>query len=148
MRRVAAGWLVPPLTPLATTSHIDVPPQCSHSCLLFVRETRDGLRMMSNQTTLFRSSAAQFCIGSLALALVTLAFFQLGVDLASTAFAYLVVILLCSLMGSFTASALLAIMSIAGLDYFFAPPIFTFRHNDPQHLILVTAFHITSFFGR
>src|SRR6202789_4559871 len=144
MRRVAAGWLVPPLTPLATTSHIDVPPQCSHSCLLFVRETRDGLRMMSNQTTNFWNSAAQFFIGSLALALVSLAFCQLGVDLASTAFAYFVVILLCSLMGSVTASVLLAIISIAGLDYFFVPPIFTLRIDDPQHLIVVIAFFLTS----
>jgi PAS domain S-box-containing protein len=100
--------------------------------------------MMSNQTTNFWNSAAQFFFGSIALALVTLAFFQLGVDLASTAFAYLVVILLCFLMGSFTASALLAIMSIAGLDYFFAPPIFSFRIDDPQHLIVVVAFFLTS----
>jgi len=100
--------------------------------------------MMSNQTTNFWYSAAQFCFGSLALAVVSLAFFQLGVDLASTAFAYLVVILLCSLMGSFTASALLAIMSIAGLGYFFAPPIFSFRIDESQHLIVVVAFFLTS----
>jgi PAS domain S-box-containing protein len=115
-----------------------------HSCLLFVRGTRDILRVMSNQTTNFWNSAAQFFFGSIALALVTLAFFQLGVDLASTAFAYLVVILLCSLMGSFTASALLAVMSIAGLSYFFATPIFSFRINDSQHLTVVVAFFLTS----
>src|SRR5580692_4732753 len=137
-------WLVPPLTSLATTTHIDMVLPCSHFCFLFVRETRVVLRMMSIQTTNFWNSAAQFFFGSIALALVTLAFFQLGVDLASTAFAYLVVILLCSLMGSFTASALLAIMSIAGLDYFFAPPIFSFRIDDPQHLIVVVAFFLTS----
>jgi PAS domain S-box-containing protein len=119
-------------------------PPCSHFCLLFVRETRDVLRMMSIQTTNFWNSAAQFFFGSIALALVTLVFLQLGVDLASTAFAYLVVILLCSLMGSFTASVLLAIISIAGLDYFFAPPIFSFRIDDPQHLIVVVAFFLTS----
>jgi hypothetical protein len=42
--------------------------------------------MMRNQTTNFRNSAAQFFLGSIALALVTLVFFRLGVDLASTAF--------------------------------------------------------------
>src|ERR1700722_16883844 len=105
---------------------------------------RDVLRMMSIQTTNFWNSAAQFFFGSIALALVTLVFLQLGVDLASTAFAYLVVILLCSLMGSFTASVLLAIICIAGLDYFFAPPIFSFRIDDPQHLIVVVAFFLTS----
>jgi PAS domain S-box-containing protein len=100
--------------------------------------------MMSIQTTNFWNSAAQFFFGSIALALVTLVFFQLGVDLASTAFAYLVVILLCSLMGSFTASALLAVMSIAGLNYFFVTPIFSFRIDDSEHLMVVVAFFLTS----
>jgi hypothetical protein len=61
--------------------------------------------MVHNQTRNFRNLAAQFFLGSIALALVTLAFFRLGVDLASTAFAYLVVIVLFSLMGSLIASA-------------------------------------------
>ena len=100
--------------------------------------------MMRNQTTNFWNTAAQFFLGSTALALVTLAFFRLGVDLAPTAFAYLVVILLCSLMGSFIASTLLAIISIAGLAYFFAPPIFSLGIDDPQHLVVVVAFFLTS----
>jgi PAS domain S-box-containing protein len=100
--------------------------------------------MMRNQTRNFWNPAAQFFLGSIALALVTLAFFKFGVDLAPTAFAYLVVILLCSLMGSFIASALLAIMSIAGLAYFFAPPIFSLGIDDPQHLMVVVAFFLTS----
>jgi PAS domain S-box-containing protein len=100
--------------------------------------------MMRNPTTNCWNLAAQFFLGSIALSMVTLACFRLGVDLAPTAFAYLVVILLCSLMGSFTASALLAIISIAGLDYFFIPPIFSFRIDDPQLLILVVAFFLTS----
>jgi PAS domain S-box-containing protein len=99
--------------------------------------------MMRNQATNFWN-AAQFLLGSIALTLVTLAFFKLGVDLAPTAFAYLVVILLCSLMGSFIASALLAIMSIAGLAYFFAPPILSLAIDDPQHLTVVAAFFLTS----
>jgi PAS domain-containing protein len=61
--------------------------------------------MMRNQLTNFRNLAAHFFLGSLALALVTLVFFRLGADLASTAFAYLIVIVLLSLMGSFIASA-------------------------------------------
>ena len=100
--------------------------------------------MMRNQTTNFWNTAAQLFLGSIALALVTLAFFKLGVDLAPTAFAYLVVILVCSLMGSFIASALLAIISIAGLAYFFAPPIFSLRIDDPQHIMVVIAFFLTS----
>ena len=87
--------------------------------------------MMRNQKTNFRNSAAQFFLGSIALAMLTLVFFRLGLDLASTAFAYLIVIVLFSLMGSFTASALLAMMSVAGLGLFFALPIFDFQIDRP-----------------
>jgi hypothetical protein len=52
--------------------------------------------MVHNQTTNFRNLAAQFFLGSIALALVTLAFFRIHVDLASTTFAYLIVIVLFS----------------------------------------------------
>jgi K+-sensing histidine kinase KdpD len=100
--------------------------------------------MVQNQTTNFRYLAAQFFLGSIALALVTLAFFRLDIDLASTAFAYLIVIVLFSLMGSFIASALLAIMSVAGLNYFFAPPIFDFRIDNPLHIVVAVAFLLTS----
>jgi K+-sensing histidine kinase KdpD len=87
--------------------------------------------MMRNQTTNFRNLAAQFFLGSIALALVSLVFFWFQVDLASTASAYLMVIVPFSLMGSFTASALLAIMAVAGLAYCFAPPSFDFRIDAP-----------------
>jgi len=100
--------------------------------------------MMRNQIMNFRSSAPQFFLGSIALALVTLAFFWLHVDLATTAFVYLIVIVLFSLMGSFIASALLAVLAVAGLVYFFAPPIFDFRMDDPQHMLVVVAFLLTS----
>ena len=100
--------------------------------------------MMRNQITNFWNSAAQFFLGSIVLALVTLVFFRLGVDLASTAFAYLIVIVLFSLMGSFIASALLAIVAVAGLAYFFAPPIFSLRINNSEHILVVVAFLLTS----
>jgi PAS domain S-box-containing protein len=100
--------------------------------------------MMRNQTMNFGRLAAQFVLGSIALAVVTLAFRWLNVDLASTAFANLVVILLFSLMGSFTASALLSIVSVAGLAYFFAPPIFHLRIDAPHHVAVLVAFFFTS----
>jgi hypothetical protein len=80
--------------------------------------------MVQNQTTNFRYLAAQFF----------LAFFRLGVDLASAAFAYLILIVLFSLADSFVASALLAVMSVAGLVYCFASPIVTVPLNQEDTL--------------
>ena len=68
-------------------------PICAQNALiLLVGETRDALRMVHNQATNFRNFAAQFVLGNIALALVTLACFGLHVDLAPTAFACLIAI--------------------------------------------------------
>jgi len=89
-------------------------------------------------------SVAQGFFGGIALALVTIACFSLGVDLATTAFAYLIVIVLLSLMGSFYVSAVLSIIAVAALNYFFVPPIFNFRVDQPQDAVVVIAFLLTS----
>ncbi|RTE87950.1 hypothetical protein, partial [Bradyrhizobium sp. LVM 105] len=52
-------------------------------------------------------SAPQFTFGSIVLAVVTLACLYLHAHFAATAFAYLLVVLLFSLMGSFIASSAL-----------------------------------------
>jgi two-component system sensor kinase FixL len=89
-------------------------------------------------------SAAQLLLGSLGLALATLVCFRLGLNLATAAFAYLIVIVLTSLMGSTFASAILSIIAVGGLNYFFATPIFDFRVDYPQDSVLVIAFLLTS----
>ena len=89
----------------------DFSAKCSN---LDCRRDPGHLRVVHNQTTNFRNSAAQSLLGSIALALVTLAFFWLRADLASTAFACLIVIVLFALTGSFIVSALLAVISVAG----------------------------------
>ena len=75
---------------------------------------------------------------------MTLACFRLGLDLATAAFAYLIVIVLLSLMGSFYVSAVLSIIAVAALIYFFASPIFNFRVEEAQDAVLVIAFLLTS----
>jgi PAS domain S-box-containing protein len=99
--------------------------------------------MTPNHTRNFAGSAAQFFLGGLALALVTLGFFRLHADLATTAFADLIVILLFSLIGSFVATVLLCLLSVASLAYFFAPPVLSFAVDDPQHVVMVAAFCAT-----
>ncbi len=99
--------------------------------------------MIHNQT-MSGGFAAQFFLGGLALGLVTLAFVWLQVDFASTAFVYLLVIFLFSLMGSFAASGLLTLLAGVGLIVFFVPPINQFKVDDPRHLAIAVVFLITS----
>lgn len=100
--------------------------------------------MTPNQTRSFAGSAAQFFLGGLALALVTLAFHQIHADISTTAFADLVVILLFSLIGSFAAAVLLCLLSVASLIFFFAPPALSFVVDDPRHIVVVAAFCVTA----
>src|SRR6516225_9280399 len=106
--------------------------------------SRNGLSMQRNQTMNFSGFAAQLVLGGLVLALVLPALFHLHADLATTAFASLIVVLLFSLMGSFVASLLLCLLAVAGLDYFFSSPVFAFAIDDPNHIVVVAAFLLTT----
>src|SRR5690242_12650778 len=100
--------------------------------------------MLHHQTTNFGTFAAQLFLGSAALALLMLAFVPLHVDLGLSAFAFLVVILLVSVMGSFTASALLSIAAVLALNFSLTPPLFQFRIDAAQGLALLAGFFLTS----
>jgi PAS domain S-box-containing protein len=99
--------------------------------------------MTPNQSRNFAGSAAQFFLGGLALALVTLICLALDADLATTAFADLVVILVFSLFGNLAGAILLCLLSVASQAYFFAPPHLSFAVDDPQHVVMVAAFCVT-----
>ncbi|QOZ23649.1 PAS domain S-box protein [Bradyrhizobium sp. CCBAU 51753] len=102
---------------------------------------------MYNQINNFKRSATQFTFGSITLAVVTLASLYLQTHFAATAFGYLLVILLFSLIGSFIASSALSVLAIAALAYYFAPPAFSLRIDDPQVLLVVVAFFTVSIVG-
>ncbi len=97
-----------------------------------------------NQTIRLSQSAAQLLFGVGALALVTLLCFQLGLNLTTAAFAYLIAIVLLSLMGGFPSSAVLSIVAVGCLSYFFAAPVFNFKIQYSLDAVVVISFLITS----
>ena len=100
--------------------------------------------MKRNQTSRIRQSAAQLLFGVAGLGVLTFVGFRLELHLAATAFAYLILIVLLSLMGSFMSSAALSLLAVGCLAYFFAPPIYDFRIEAPRDLVASSAFVITS----
>ncbi|MGY3506519.1 K+-sensing histidine kinase KdpD [Bradyrhizobium sp. USDA 4471] len=78
-----------------------------------------------------KRSAPQFTFGGMTLAAVTLICVYLQAHFAAAAFAYMLVVLLFSLMGIFIASSALCVAAIAVLAYYFAPPAFSLRFDDP-----------------
>jgi len=99
--------------------------------------------MKRTQSTLWHS-VGQFVLGSLALAMATLLCFRLDLNFSTTAFIYLIVLVLLSLVGGFISSAVLCIVAVGCLNLFFASPIFNFRVDYPVDIVAVVAFLMTS----
>ena len=100
--------------------------------------------MLHKQGYRFWRAVAQYLSGGIALALLTFVCFRLGLDLATTAVLYLILITLLSLQGSFLLSAILSLIGVGCLAYYFAPPIFSFHVSDPLNAVAIIAFLTTS----
>ncbi|WP_407121598.1 PAS domain S-box protein [Bradyrhizobium sp. STM 3561] len=94
-----------------------------------------------------KRSAPQFIFGGMTLGAVTLICVYLQAHFAAAAFVYMLVVLLFSLMGIFIASSALCVAAIAVLAYYFAPPAFSLRFDDPHDLPVVVAFFVVSIAG-
>ena len=97
-----------------------------------------------NRRTRLRAVAAQLVVGIAGLGLVTFGCFQLGFGVGRTAFAYVIVLVLVSLLGSFGGTAVLSIVAATCLNYFFAPPLFELRIDDPDDVVRIAVFLTTS----
>jgi PAS domain S-box-containing protein len=88
--------------------------------------------------------AAQLLLGIAGLAIITFVCFRLGFGLARTGFAYVILIALVSVLGSFSISVVLSIIAAACLNYFFAPPLFELRIDAVDDIVRIAAFLATS----
>ena len=89
-------------------------------------------------------SSRQYLLGGVSLALLTFVCFRLGLNLAATGFAYLILVAIASLSGNLIGSLVIAIAASGCLDYFFTTPLFSFRIESPQDLFAVIAFSTTA----
>src|SRR6266850_7394747 len=100
--------------------------------------------MKHHQTSRFWHSAAPCVVGSIAVALLTFVCFRLDVDPVTAALLYLIVIVIVSLRGSFVPAAVVSIIAIGYLDYFFTPPLFQVRLSQPLDVVALITFLITA----
>jgi PAS domain S-box-containing protein len=89
-------------------------------------------------------AALQLVFGGAALALLTWMCIRFQLTLATTAFVYLIAIVLLSLWVGFISSVVLSLIAVALLNFFFAMPGFDIRALLPEDITLVTAFFLTS----
>jgi PAS domain S-box-containing protein len=103
-----------------------------------------GLRITQKRRPRLQAVAAQHLLGIAGLALITFVCFQLGFHIGRTAFAYLILVVLLSLLGSFSASVVLSIIATACLNFFFSPPLFEFRIDSADDAVRLAMFLTTS----
>ena len=77
------------------------------------------------------------------MALVTFVCFRIGFGVGRTSLAYLILIALVSLLGSFVVSVVLSIVAVACLNYFFVSPV-EFRIDAPDDIVRMATFFTTS----
>jgi PAS domain S-box-containing protein len=103
-----------------------------------------GMKIGHKRRPRLQPVAAQFLLGIAGLALITFICFWLDFGVARTGFAYVILIGVLSLLGSFSASVALSIVAAALLNYFFAPPLFEFRIDAADDIVRIAAFLTTS----
>ena len=85
-------------------------------------------------------SAAQFLLGSVAIALLTFVCFRLQVRAGIAALVYLIVVVLLSATDAFVPSVLVSIIAVVCLNYFFIPPILSFGVGNPLDILALVSF--------
>ena len=100
--------------------------------------------MLPNHNSRFWRTSAQCLAGSIAVALITFVCFRLQLSLATTVCLYLVVVVLLSVQGNFISSAVVSLVAVGSLAYYFSPTIFSFRVSDSSEAMVVTVFLITA----
>ena len=91
-----------------------------------------------------KAIVAQLLLGIAGLVSITFICFQLGFGVGRTSLAYVILVALVSLLGSFSASIVLSITAAACLNFFFVPPLFDLRIDVADDIERIAAFLTTS----
>jgi len=82
-------------------------------------------------------------VGCLVIGLTTLVCYRLQLNLTITSFIYLVVVLGQSLVGNFASSAVVSLVAVLCLDFFFTTPLFSLEVTNPLDILALVSFLIT-----
>jgi PAS domain S-box-containing protein len=105
---------------------------------------RPVVEMASRGTIRYAKAAGQVLCGCLGVAALTFVGLRLGFSAATVGFCYLILIESVAAFGSFIVCVAISVVTVGCLNYFFVPPLFTFRIDDVQDAVALAAFLITS----
>lgn len=87
---------------------------------------------------------AHCCYSLLGVAVFTWLAFNLNLNLPSAGFIYLILVVMTAQYGGFIEATVTSVAAVVCLDYFFAPPIFTFSVAEPADWLAFAAFEFTA----
>jgi two-component system, OmpR family, sensor histidine kinase KdpD len=103
----------------------------------------EGIRMQRVRNHRFWRSGVRAIPGTALVGLVTFICYGLGLNVTITGFLYLIVIVFQSLVGDFVSSVIVSIIADLCLNFFFIPPIFSFRVSDASDIWALVSFLVT-----
>jgi two-component system, OmpR family, sensor histidine kinase KdpD len=92
----------------------------------------------------WRHTVRWCALGSLGVAIITWAGFQLQFNFAAASLCCLLLIVLQSLTGDFPACCFVSLVALGSLDYFFTSPILSFRVGHPINILALFCFLATA----
>jgi len=95
------------------------------------------------QTRRIWPSVLRTVLGCVLIGLITFVCYRLQLNLSVTGFAFLIVIVLQSLVGNFVSSAVVSVVAVLCLDFFFTPPQFSFEVTNPLDILALVSFLTT-----
>ncbi|MGA3206072.1 MAG: DUF4118 domain-containing protein, partial [Bryobacteraceae bacterium] len=100
--------------------------------------------MKKNRTRSLRQHVGKVALGAAAVALVTFVCFRLQLNVATTGFLFLLVIVVQSLYSGFVASAIVSVIATACLEYFIVPPVLEWQIDNPIDAVALMTFLVTA----
>ena len=82
--------------------------------------------------------------GLVATGVITLICFSAHADFAIPMPLFLLVVVVLSLWGGFASAAIVSVVAVASLDYFFIPPVFEWQISDPKDTVALVTYLATS----
>jgi two-component system sensor histidine kinase KdpD len=92
----------------------------------------------------YRSVTFRVLYGTVADALLAAACYRLQVNLATVSLLFLLSVVIQALQATFLSSVVIALIAASFINYFFIPPIFTWRIDDPFDAIALIVFMTTA----
>lgn len=88
-------------------------------------------------------SVVRTVFGCVLIGLTTFVCYRLQMNFSVTGFIYLIVIVLQSLVGNFASSAVVSVVAVLCLDFFFTPPLFSFEVTNSFDILGLLSFLTT-----